>query len=46
VGLLRHYWVLTKLPPTLFAATIPLLEVGTVGALARYGWRRQQQPRG
>ncbi|HEX8347246.1 MAG TPA: DUF2269 domain-containing protein [Actinoplanes sp.] len=33
-GLFRHYWVLVKLALTLFAATILLVETGTVSYLA------------
>ena len=33
-GLLRHYWVLAKLPLTLFAAIILLLETSTISHLA------------
>lgn len=33
-GLLRHYWVLTKLLLTLAATTVLLIEAQTVGALA------------
>lgn len=35
MGLVRHYWVLTKLTLTVLAATVLLVEAPTVAALAR-----------